>query len=61
MADPRIAAAAAAEAESRTRRGTDRDIAPLPAERPSRFAAMGVVAEEAPALDLDAVLARRRA
>lgn len=57
MADPRIAAAAAAESESRTRRGTDRDVAPIP----SRFAAMGVVADEAPALDLDAVLARRRA
>jgi hypothetical protein len=57
MADPRIAAAAAAEAEERARRRTDREIAPLP----SRFAAMGVVAEEAPALDLDAVLARRRA
>lgn len=57
MADPRVAAAAAAESESRTRRGTDRDVAPIP----SRFAAMGVVGEEAPALDLDAVLARRRA
>jgi hypothetical protein len=74
MADPRVAAAAAAEQERRARLGTDRQVAPMPAPlapepahapaaRESRFASMGVVDGAAPAAlpDLDAVLARRRA